>query len=292
MNVTLQGKNALVTGANAGIGKVTATELARAGAHVILGCRSEERANAAMAEIRAEVPAASLELLQLDLGDLANVRAAAERFLATERPLHLLINNAGLAGVRGVTADGFELHYGVNHLGHYLLTRLLLPSIRAAASALPEGDPARIVHVSSRAHYRAKHGVPFDKLREPTASTTGLPQYSVSKLCNVLFSNALARRFEASGEHIRSYSLHPGVVASEIWRNVPGPVRWLMKLMMVTNEEGAQTSLHCATDPGAAAENGLYYDERKPKKASGYALDEALGERLWTVSAEQCGLEA
>lgn len=264
------GRTALVTGANTGIGLVTALELARAGARVHLACRSEEKANAAMEEIRAEVPEADLGFLKLDLGSLAAVRAAAETFLATGEPLHLLINNAGLVA-RDLSVDGFERTMAVNHIGHFLLTDLLKPRLLASA-------PARVVVVASRAHTRTD-GIEYEKIHEPARSPTGFSEYSQSKLANVLFALGLAKRLEGTG--VTTYAVHPGVIASDIWRDVPGPVRWVMKLFMNTTEDGARTQLYCATEPSIAEHSGRYYDESREKKASPLGRDVAAAQRLW-----------
>ncbi|MBX3250437.1 MAG: SDR family oxidoreductase [Myxococcales bacterium] len=277
---------AIVTGSNTGIGEVTAKELARSGRQVWLACRSLERAEAAVARIRAEVPDAQLEILPLDLGSLDAVRKSAESFLSRGLPLHLLVNNAGLAGQRGQTSDGFELSFGVNHLGPFLFTRLLEDRLRATAQ---QAGGARIVNVASRAHTRAR-GIDWDALRRPTRTITAYPEYSVSKLCNVLFTRAHARRLAGSG--VTTYALHPGVVASDIWRSVPWPIRPIMRLWMITNEEGAKTQLHCATSPEVASESGLYYDLCKPREPSSVARDEALAEELWRRSEAWTGLSA
>jgi NAD(P)-dependent dehydrogenase (short-subunit alcohol dehydrogenase family) len=269
----LSGKVALVTGANTGIGLVTARELARQGAHVVIACRSAERAAPALEAIRG-AGTSKVEALSLDLGDLASVRACAAAFLARDLPLHLLINNAGLAGSRGVTASGFELAYGVNHVGHFLFTQLLLDRIKRSA-------PARIVTVASQAHYDAK-AIPWERLRARTKSITGLPEYAVSKLSNVLFSATLARRLDGTG--VTTYSLHPGVVATDVWRQVPWPVRALIKRRMLSVEEGARTTLHCATSAAAGTQTGLYYDTSAVKEPSALAQDKGLGEELWTRS--------
>ena len=142
-HLPLTGRVALITGANTGIGKVTATTLAQQGAQVFIACRPGPRSDTALAAIRAAAPGASVNLLPLDLGDLASVRQCAQAFLARGLPLHLLINNAGVAGAKGITASGFELGFGTNHIGHFLLTQLLLPCLKASA-------PARIVTVASR----------------------------------------------------------------------------------------------------------------------------------------------
>jgi len=272
----LAGKIALVTGANTGIGRVTAVELARQGAHVFVACRSPERAHAVLEEIRAQPDGGKAELLLLELGDFASIRQCAKTFLARGLPLHLLINNAGLAGARGYTKGGFELAFGVNHLGHFLLTQLLLDCIKASA-------PARIVTVASKAHYRAR-GIDWQAVREPTRTATGLQEYGVSKLANVLFSAELGRLLAGSG--VTTYSLHPGVVATEVWRSVPWPLGWLLKLALISPQRGAQTTLHCATSASAAAQTGLYYDECRPKFPSRVAQDAALARTLWERSEQ------
>jgi len=279
----LAGKTFVITGANTGIGKITARELARRGAHVILACRSLDKTQPVIDEIKKESGNDKIEFVALDLADLASVRRCAEDLLARKIPIHGLINNAGLAGSRGTTKDGFELTFGTNHLGHYLFTRLLLDRIK-------ESGPARIVNVASASHYQAR-GINWDALRAKTKSPTGLPEYAVSKLANVLFTKELARRLE--GSKVTTYALHPGVVATDVWRRVPRPVRWVMKKFMVTPEEGAQTSIRCATAPELASETGRYYDrdgkERRPNKL---ANDEELAKTLWTKSAEWTGLPA
>jgi len=271
---SLQGRVALVSGANTGIGLVTARELAARGAHVFVACRSAERAQAALAAIAARGSGPKPELLALDLADFASVRQCAQAFLARGLPLHVLVNNAGLAGARGLTRSGFELAFGVNHMGPFLLTALLLERIRESA-------PARIVTVASKAHHRAT-GIDWAAVRRATATRSGFPEYSVSKLANVLFSAELGRHLAGSG--VTTYALHPGVVASDIWRQVPWPLRALLKLGMISTEEGARTSLYCATSPEVAVSSGLYYDSCRPKEPSRAARDGALAAELWQRS--------
>lgn len=274
------GKNAIITGSNTGIGRVTAVELARAGARVWLACRSKDKTQPVVDEITAA--GGKAEFLPLDLADLSSVRTAAKAFLDTGLPLHLLVNNAGLAGQRGLTKDSFEMTFGVNHLGPYLFTSLLLDRLKTS-------KPARIVNVASQAHYGPR-AIDWDKLGKPTRSITGLDEYGVSKLCNVLFTKELAKRLDGSG--VTTYSLHPGVIASDIWRRIPWPIRPLAHKFMKTPEQGALTSLWCATAPELAAESGQYYDDRKPKHPSRVAQDDALAAELWKRSAEWAGLQA
>lgn len=277
----LDGRHILITGANTGIGLATAEALAERGATLYLAGRSAEKTQPVVEALRA-AGAAQVEFLPLDLGDLDSVRACAQAFLDLEVPLHVLIANAGLAGTKGHTKSGFELAFGVNHVGHALFVRLLLDKLKASA-------PARVVMVASKAHYKAK-GIDLEAVRQPTKSGTGLPEYEVSKLANVLFARALATRLE--GTSVTTYSLHPGVIASDIWRGVPWPIRPLIKLFMKSTEDGAKTSVYCATDPACAEESGLYYDECKVYKPSKVARDDALVESFWAQTAEWIGLPA
>lgn len=269
----LSGRTFLVTGGNIGIGRATALDLARRGGRVYLACRSQPKSQAAVASIVAATGNDAVGFLPLDLADLASVRRCAEAFLALGEPLHVLVNNAGVAGRRGLTRDGFELAFGVNHLGHFALTTALLECLAASA-------PARVVTVSSDAHYQAK-GVDFAAVRRPTRSVIGMPEYAVSKLCNVLFTQELARR--AHGRGVTAYALHPGVVASGIWRRVPWPVRPLIKLRMRSTQEGARTSVYCATSADVAKATGRYYDDCRERQPSRAATEE-LGRLLWEHS--------
>jgi NAD(P)-dependent dehydrogenase (short-subunit alcohol dehydrogenase family) len=201
------------------------------------------------------------------------VRACADAFLALGEPLHVLVNNAGVGGARGLTADGFERTFGINHLGHFALTTALLDHLAASG-------PARVVTVSSEAHHQVTE-VDFEALRQPTRSRIGLREYAVSKLCNVLFTQELARR--ADGRGVTAYALHPGVVASDIWRRVPWPLRPLMKRRMLSTEQGARTSIYCATAPELAGTSGRYYDNCQEREPSPAATEE-LGHLLWKHS--------
>src|SRR5260370_15725431 len=174
----LTGRTCMVTGGNTGIGRTTAAGLAKRGGRVYVACRSPEKGRQAVADIVAATGSDAVAFLPLDLADLASVRRCAEQFLALGEPLHVLINNAGVAGQRGITRDGFELAFGVNHIGHFALTAALL-------DRLPARAPARGATVASDAHYQAG-GVDFEAARRPTASVSGLRAYDVSKLCNGL----------------------------------------------------------------------------------------------------------
>jgi retinol dehydrogenase 12 len=268
-------RTVVVTGANTGIGFATAKALAGRGWRVYVASRSRDKGEAAVAAIKAAAGSDSVFFLALDLADLSSVRACADSFLARGEPLQVLVNNAGVAGRRGLTRQGFELMFGVNHLGHFLLTTLLL-------ERLASSGPARVVTVASEAHYQAR-GIDWEAVRRPARGVTGLGEYAVSKLCNVLFSQELARRTAGTGVH--SYALHPGVVASDIWRRVPWPVRPLITRRMLSVDQGAATSLYCATSPEVAADSGLFYDNCALRPASEVATPE-LGGELWKRSEE------
>jgi retinol dehydrogenase 12 len=269
----LGGRGFLVTGANTGIGRATAEELAGRGGRVFVASRSAAKGQAAVGAIRAATGNESVFFLALDLADLESVRACAAAFLARGEPLHVLINNAGVGGAHGLTRQGFEMTFGVNHLGHFALTQLLL-------SCLADSAPSRIVNVSSDAHYNAR-GIDFEALRRPARNVTALREYAVSKLCNVLFTQELARRQAGTG--VTSYALHPGVVASDIWRRVPWPVRPLITRRMLSVTEGAATSLYCATSPDVAEVSGRFYDQCAERSPSPVATPELAAE-LWRRS--------
>ena len=273
-----QGRVALITGANIGIGRFTALRLAQAGFTVFLAGRSAQRTQAVIDEIHATTKTSNKAFfLPLQLDDLKSVRECAALFLARQLPLHLLVNNAGLAGDKGQTRQGFEMAFGVNHLGHFLLTQLLLDTLKASA-------PSRVVTVASRAHLMAYQGLDWPALQQPTRSLTGTREYGVSKLANILFSAHLAKILEGSG--VSSYSLHPGVVDTEVWRELPGFLRPLLRLRgLLTPEEGAQTTLYCSLQ-APASESGLYFDKSRVKTPSRIAQDAQLAEQLWNKSLQ------
>lgn len=272
---------ALVTGANTGIGKATASALAKNGYQVFLACRSRERTEPVLREIEAACAGrAQVEFLELDLADLASVRRCAQSFLERNLPLHLLVANAGLAGQKGQTRDGFELAFGTCHMGHFLLTRLLLPRLQESA-------PARVVVVSSKAHRHVK-SIDFEAVRRPTASSNGLREYGVAKLANLLFARELGKRLEGTG--VTTYSLHPGVVGTDVWRTLPRPLQWLLKRVFKSPEEGAKTSLYCATSFEASTQSGLYYENCRTQSPSPLAQNDSLSRALWDFSEQQLAI--
>lgn len=282
----LDGKTIVVTGSNTGLGRVTAEVLAARGAHIVLANRSEERTRPVLETILAA--GGSARFHALDLSSLEATELSAQRLLEAG-PVHVLVNNAGVAGTRGLSVDGFELTLAINHLGPLLFTMTLLPALQQAAESSGE---ARIVNVASRAHRRVKR-LDFAAMTKTTRTSTGFPEYSVSKLANVYASRELARHLVKRGlPSITTYAVHPGVVASDIWRRVPGPLRWIMTRFMVTNEEGAKTQIWCATAPELRGRTGLYYAENKEKKLQGLGDDEALAHELWQRSLRWVGLDA
>lgn len=214
----------------------------------------------------------SAEFLELDLSSFASVRSAAARFTESGRTLDVLVNNAGI-GVnrRGRTEDGFEVHFGINHLGHFLLTDQLRPAFRPGA---------RIVSLASAVHFRAT-GIDFDKVRKRTG-LTGYTEYAVSKLANILFIRELARRQPDFNAH----AVHPGLVDTPL---IPGPIRALMRQSLLTPEQGADTVVWCATSGQVADESGHYYQRRSIAIPSGSAQDDDLARELWERSVEWCG---
>ncbi|MBX3274627.1 MAG: SDR family NAD(P)-dependent oxidoreductase [Sandaracinaceae bacterium] len=269
--MSLAGKRVAVTGANTGVGRATAEALAAEGAEVVLVCRSAARARAALDAVGARG-----SLVVADLASLESVREAAR--VLSARPLDALVLNAAVAGARGLTADGFELAFGTNHLGHFLLARLLEPALAL---------DARVVHLGSGAHERVR-ALDLDALARPTRSRTGVAEYAVSKLCVMLFHQELARRFEGTGR--RSVAADPGDVASEAYRNVPCLVRWLVTARMKPPSEGARPTRFCLGSE--RAQNGRLYDANGERAPSLLARDAALAAALWARSEAWTGLRA
>ena len=268
----LEGRTFFVTGANSGIGRALVEALAARGGRVVLATRSEERTRPVLTGIQSRYPAVRAQWVSLDVSDLGSVRRAAQAFLASGQPIDVLVNNAGIAGTRALTKDGFDLTYATNHIGPFLLTSLLLPRVRES----PQG---RVVNVASGAHMMVKQ-IDWSVLERRTApKRSGFADYTVTKLMNVLHAKELARRL--AGTRVTTYALHPGAVASNIWRSLPRPLQWFGKLFMLSNEEGAETPLYCATAPELATTTGRYYDRRREVSPSPLAEDEALAKELW-----------
>ncbi len=273
-------KLAIVTGANSGIGRETARGLASAGFEVVLAVRDPGRGEAARSALAAELPHATLHLMLLDLGSQTSIRGFVREFTARFDRLDVLVNNAALVpAARTTTADGHETQLGVNHLGPFLLTLLLLPALEAA----PAG---RIVVVSSSVHAGAS--IDFADL-EAERSYGMNRRYAETKLMNLLFVRALARRL--AGTRVTVNALHPGVVATELAREFPAPFRWLARLLFTTPEKGARTSLYLASDPALAGVSGQYFAKQRPHTPGPAALDDRVAEQLWTTSARLTGAD-
>jgi NAD(P)-dependent dehydrogenase (short-subunit alcohol dehydrogenase family) len=278
----LQGKVAIVTGSNTGIGKETARGLARMGATVVLAVRDLQKGAAARADIVATEPGADsrVRVLALDLADVASIRSFAATFKREYPRLDILVDNAGLSPLqRTTTKDGFETTFGVNHLGTFLLTHELLDVLKASA-------PARVVVLSSALHYRGK--MVWDDLQFTRRKFAGITAYNQSKLANVLYTKALARRLAGTGVTVNA--VHPGVVTTDLLRDAPRMVAKVFHLFTISAAKGAQCSLDVATKPELANVTGEYFEKSRTKRAAKAALDEAAQERLWTLSEELLGL--
>jgi NAD(P)-dependent dehydrogenase (short-subunit alcohol dehydrogenase family) len=290
----LQGKTVLITGANSGIGYQAALELARHGAHVLLACRSQQKGEQALARLLAEAPGSSAELVLLDVSLLADVQRFVAEFLTRQKPLDILINNAGIMALnpRQVTTEGFERQFATNHLCHFALTGLLLPAIMAAPAP-------RVITVASLAHQGGK--IHFDDL-QMERNYTPWGAYNQSKLANILFARELARR--AIGSHLLSLPVHPGVSRTSIVDNGPGDkdlktfvIFKFAKFLTQPDAEGALPTLYAATSPDAHSgdyigPNGFMEMKGSPVvvKPRPHALDQTTGQRLWTVSEQLTGV--
>jgi NAD(P)-dependent dehydrogenase (short-subunit alcohol dehydrogenase family) len=280
----LNGKTVLVTGGTNGIGKVTALELAKMGATVVIIGRNTTKTEEIVAEIKQQSGNSSVESIIADLSSMAEVRRAADEFKAKHNRLHILINNAGaMFTQRQETVDGYETTFALNHLAYFLLTELLLDTLKASA-------PARIVNVSSDAHKGAK--INFDDVQhEQSYGSMGMGAYGESKIANIMFTYELARRLQGTG--ITVNTLHPGVVRTGFGRNNGGLMRLIMPLVQrfgISEAQGAQTSVYLATSPEVEGVNGKYFDKSKAVQSSPESYDEAAQKRLWTLSEQLTGL--
>jgi len=279
---TMQGKVVLVTGATNGIGRVAARELARRGATTWVVARDRKRGEETLEEIRRVTASQRLGLLVADLSSQQEVRRLAGEVKAGNDRLHVLINNAGaIFAERQVSPDGLELTFALNHLGYFLLTRLLLPLLEA-------GAPSRIVNVSSAAHQGAT--MDFDDLLGEQGYSSW-KAYGQSKLANILFTKELARRLE--GKRVTANALHPGVVATGFGRNNGGLWGGLFKVaapLLSTPDKGAKTSVYLASSPEVEGVSGKYFAASREKTPSPAARDDAAARRLWELSEQMTGL--
>ncbi|XP_077150434.1 dehydrogenase/reductase SDR family member 13 [Ranitomeya variabilis] len=280
---SLAGKTVIVTGASTGIGKMTALDMAKRGARVILACRVKETGEAAAYDIRTLSGNNQVLFMKLDLASIASIRSFCKTFLSSEPRLDILINNAGIEG-KGKTEDGFNLVFGVNHLGHFLLTHLLLDRLKQCS-------PSRIVVLASSLHSKGR--IDFKNLNPSGESWMEVIQaYCDSKLANVLYARELANRLQ--GTDVTCYSVHPGVVRTHLGRNLP---QWLMLpiypiawLLLKNPMEGAQTSIYCAVQEGIEMYSGRYFADCQVQQVKPHARDDAVAKKLWEVSEDLLGL--
>jgi NAD(P)-dependent dehydrogenase (short-subunit alcohol dehydrogenase family) len=301
---SLAGKRVLITGANSGIGFHAALKLARKGAHVVLACRNPQRGQNALDRLDADSPGAHAELAILDLASLASVRDFARKQLADRRPLHMLINNAGVMAPpkRLETSDGFELQFGTNVLGHFALTALLIPALEKAGAESP--DRPRVVTIASIAHKRGQ--INFGDLQS-TKNYAPMRSYQQSKLANLLFAFELDRRLRDANSRIMSIAAHPGVADTNLFQVGNHPplekalrsfVGHLIGIVLNTDSEGALPTLYAATSPDV--EDGGYYGPQGFKEMRGedvgkakialQALDTVAASRLWQVCEALTGV--
>jgi NAD(P)-dependent dehydrogenase (short-subunit alcohol dehydrogenase family) len=282
----MQGKVCVITGATSGIGLVAAERLAAMGARLLLVARDKARGEAAFARIQARAPGAAVRVVHGELSRLAEMNRLGSEIAALEPRIDVLINNAGaIFAERGVTADGLERTFALNHMAYFVLTDRLKPSLVAAAQA-------RVVNTSSAAHHRAATGLDFDDLqseRDYHYFTT----YGRSKLANILFTRELARRLASTG--VTANCLHPGFVASRFGNNNAGVFRLglgIAKLFAISPEKGAETIVYLASSPAVATVSGGYFADCAPARLSKAAQDDAAARRLWEESARIAKLPA
>jgi NAD(P)-dependent dehydrogenase (short-subunit alcohol dehydrogenase family) len=279
----IRGKTCMITGATSGIGRASAIELGRMGARLVLVCRNRERGDELVREIaRAGNP--DVELMVADLQSQAQIRKLAADFLATRKPLHVLLNNAGLFNLkRALTSDGLEEVFAVNHLAYFMLTILLLDRIKESA-------PARIINIASDLHQRAT--LKFDDLGGER-SYGGMSSYGQSKLANVVFTYELARRLAGTG--VTANCVHPGGVATNLAKNngMLATVAWkVIGAFMKSPENGARTQIYLASSPEVEGVTGKYFIDSKEARSSAESHDATVARRLWEVSAQMTGLPA
>ena len=281
----LDGKTVVITGGNSGIGKETAVDLARRGARVIIGCRNLQKGKEALKEIKERSGNSNVFLEELDLASLKSVRTFADKILSLESRVDVLINNAGVMMCPyQKTEDGFEMQFGTNHLGHFLLTMLLLDRLKRS-------QPSRIINVSSYAHRMGSDKINFADINFEKSYDRWAAYYN-SKLANVLFTRELSKRLE--GTHVTVNALHPGAVSTELQRHMFFssfwfyPIRWYM---FKTAEQGAQTSIHCAVSEEMDGVSGKYLCDCRIVEPSKGAQDDDAAKKLWDLSIKMVGLE-
>lgn len=279
----MKDKLVMVTGATAGIGKVTARELARKGATVIVVGRSREKCETITNEIRTTTGNPNVSYMVADLSSQGEIRRLATEFYARHNHLDVLVNNAGAVNTKRLESpDGIELTFAVNHLNYFLLTHLLLPALKAAPTA-------RIVNVASDAH--AAGALNFDDLEYKQRRYNAFSAYAQSKLANIMFTYELARRL--TGSTITSNALHPGFVSTRFGANNGGIFTFiplLARLIGVNEDRGAETSIYLASSPDVEGVSGAYYSEGRLSKSKQVSYDTAAQQRLWQISEQMTGI--
>lgn len=281
--VDLQDKVCIVTGSNTGIGYVSARELARLGAEVVMICRDQEKGEAAQNQIYSETRNPNLVLLIADLSSQESIDIVAESFGKRYDHLDILLNNAGaMFSSRHESPEGFELTFALNHLGYFFLTHLLMNHLKASPSA-------RIINVASRAH--EGHTIHFDDLMAKEKYSS-FRAYGQSKLANIMFTYALARKLKEQGlTNITANTLHPGLVNSQFARDLPTYIQWVFKYLGHTPRKGAATSVYLAAHPEAEGVTGQYFVNKQPRNSSKVSYDKKLQEKLWKKSLELTGIK-
>lgn len=281
----VQGQTIVITGATNGIGEIAATALAKAGAHVVIVSRSEARCKETIARIRTATGDDTASYIVADLSLLKDMHRTADTILERHDRLHVLLNNAGaFFNSREVTADGYEKTFALNHMSYFVLTTRLLDLLKRTAT---QDGEARVVNVSSGAHFGAPKGIPFDDIHH-TKSYSGFGVYGESKLMNLLFTYALARRVEGTGVTVNA--LHPGFVRTGFGMNNGGilaaSLGLIQRFFALTPEQGAETSIYLASSPSVKGITGKYFVDKKERKSSGISYDKEQQERLWQLSEE------
>lgn len=282
------GLTAIVTGASSGIGAETARVLAARGAHVVMAARNLAAADSVRQAVLADTPAATLDVMELDLSSMASVRKFAADFNAKGLPLNILVNNAGVMAIPfTLSKDGIEMQFATNHVGHFLLTHLLLENMKKTSRE--SNVEGRIVNVSSEGHrVTYKEGIRFDKINDEAEYGT-IGAYGQSKLANILHANELARRFKEEGVNITANSLHPGSIITNLLRYhsiIDVLSRTLGKLVLKNANQGAATTCYVALHPGAKGVSGKYFCDSNVYEASEKAKDVELAKKLWDLSVE------
>jgi len=276
----MEGKICIITGANSGIGKATAIGLAKMNATIVMICRSKERGEEAQKEIIELTGNKKVDLLLCDLSSQESIRKFVSEFKSKYQKLHILINNAGvMLSKRGVSVDGFEMNFAVNHLAPFLLTNLLLDALKNSA-------PSRIINVSSAAHRMAK--MDFDDLQSEKMKYRLMKIYGASKLALMLFSYELSRRLE--GTSVTVNTLHPGLVNTNLGQDQSSFSQGFAKLFFKKPEKGAETSIYLASSQEVEGITGKYFAKKQQKQSSEESYNEDYAKRLWKLSAEMTQL--